>query len=158
MDINRRKRGTYHMFCQRCGQKLKDDSNFCPACGSKAGGPVASNELVRWDTEPRPIGQTPQPYANRNTAKYDNYGLASMVCGLLGTLFFWLIVPGFVLGIIAVILGIMARIRLQDKKGKAIAGLVLGIAALALAIWLIAAAFGDSSWYLNDQQMELDYI
>lgn len=144
------------MFCQRCGQQIKNDSNYCPACGAKIGEPLAPGGSARWDAQGG--WQPPQSFSDSNTGKLNKFGLAALVCGLLGALFFWMIVPGFVLGTIAVIFGMIALLRLQNRKGQAIAGLVLGIAALALAIWMIAAVMGDSSWYLNDLQTELNYI
>jgi hypothetical protein len=143
------------MFCQRCGQQLKDDSNFCTTCGAQAKRPVIPAGPVRWDTRGERLQRTyPSFYSGTG---YQNYGLAAMICGILGAVFFWLIVPGFVLGIVAVVLG-LAQMRLKNKSGRAIAGLVLGIAALALTIWIIASTTGDSGFYLNDPQMELNYI
>ena len=142
------------MFCQRCGQHIKDGSNYCQYCGARTGGPIDGS--ARWDAYHQRSLRYSQSASK--TGANQNVGLVSLVCGILGTVFFWLIVPGFILGIMALIFGITAQLRLQSKKGRAVAGIILGIAALALAVWMIAAAMGGLGLYLNHTQMELNYI
>ncbi|MCL1797759.1 MAG: DUF4190 domain-containing protein [Eggerthellaceae bacterium] len=64
--------------------------------------------------------------------------VASLVCGLVG-----LFVFGFVLGVLAIILGVLARKR-PDRKGMATAGIILG--AIALVGWVIVMVmlFGNA--------------
>lgn len=70
--------------------------------------------------------------------------IASMVCGILSLVFFWVPLFGFLLGIIAVIFGAVAIRQIgRDPnlggRGMAIAGLVCGI--VGVAGWVIFIAW-----------------
>jgi hypothetical protein len=81
--------------------------------------------------------------ANGEIQKADGAN-ASMICGILGNVFGCLLIPGVVLGIIA-ILKYKLAIRLINEsggtlkgKGQAIAGLILGIVSLAsVPFWIL---------------------
>ena len=97
--------------------------------------------------------QYPQQYATR--VPNNGMGVASLVLGILG-LVFWLFF-GWILSIIAVILGHVAKSQIdksngtQQGRGMAIAGLVMGWIGVAFLILLIvlgllgAASFSFTS-------------
>ena len=67
--------------------------------------------------------------------------VAALVCGVLALLSSWTVIGGILLGIVAVVLGIVAlsRVRkgLAAGRGMAIAGIVTGILGAVLAVALI---------------------
>ncbi len=70
--------------------------------------------------------------------------IASMVCGILSLVFFWVPLFGFLLGIIAIIFGAVAIRQIGREpnlggRGMAIAGLVCGI--VGVAGWVIFIAW-----------------
>jgi hypothetical protein len=81
--------------------------------------------------------------ANGDIQKADG-ATASLVCGIIGNVAGCLIIPGVVLGIIA-ILKYKQTVRLINEsggklkgKGQAIAGLILGIVSLAsVPFWIL---------------------
>lgn len=69
--------------------------------------------------------------------------IASLVCGILSLVLFWIPWLGFLLGIVAIIFGGVATSQIRRDpdlggRGMAIAGLVCGI--IGVAIWLIVIA------------------
>lgn len=76
--------------------------------------------------------------------------IAALVCGALALLFCWTIVGGILLGLIAIVLGIIAAGRAKNGRaggrGMAITGAVLGLLGLVLAgvIIAIGASFLNS--------------
>lgn len=70
--------------------------------------------------------------------------IASIVCGILSLVFFWVPLFGFLLGIIAIIFGAVAIRQIGREpnlggRGMAIAGLVCGI--VGVAGWVIFIAW-----------------
>jgi hypothetical protein len=111
------------MFCRNCGQPIASCSEYCSFCGTPTG-----------DKNTRS-----SKYAQKQTGKPSGAGVAVLVCGILALVFFWTLVPGIVLGAIALILGIYELKRSSAaEKGKVIAGIVTGLVALALCALLIA--------------------
>ncbi len=90
-------------------------------------------------------GQAPPPAAPRN-----GLGITALVLAIIGLLICWIPFVGFfglILGIVAVILGIMGRGRVKrgqaNNGGVALSGIVLGLFAIigaiaAAAIWFFA--------------------
>jgi hypothetical protein len=90
-------------------------------------------------------GQAPPPAAPRN-----GLGITALVLAIIGLLICWIPFVGFfglILGIVAVILGIMGRGRVKrgeaDNGGVALGGIVLGVLAIigalaAAALWFFA--------------------
>ncbi|TEU04844.1 MAG: DUF4190 domain-containing protein [Dehalococcoidia bacterium] len=69
--------------------------------------------------------------------------IASIVCGILSLVFFWVPLFGFLLGIIAIIFGAVAIRQIGREpnlggRGMAVAGLVCGIVGVAGWVILIA--------------------
>ncbi|HWC83267.1 MAG TPA: DUF4190 domain-containing protein [Pseudonocardiaceae bacterium] len=98
-------------------------------------------------TAPQPYGQQP-PYPQQNpyqqAAPQPGNGIAigGMVTGIVGLVFGWVPVVGFVLGAIALILsgvGIHnANTKNASGRGMAVAGLVCGILAVVFGIfWIV---------------------
>lgn len=85
------------------------------------------------------------PNPNQET-KYKGFAIASMVCGIVGIVFFCVFYLSMILAVLAIIFGALV---LNDNKkngtntgrGMAIAGLVLGIVTIGLAV-IIFAGFG----------------
>ncbi|MFF5500279.1 DUF4190 domain-containing protein [Streptomyces roseolus] len=75
--------------------------------------------------------------------QYNGMGTAGMVLGIVGTCLFWFYgVPSIVLGILALIFGILGRKRARrgeaSNGGAATAGIVLGVVSMVLGAALIA--------------------
>ncbi|MDX2295003.1 MULTISPECIES: DUF4190 domain-containing protein [Streptomyces] len=86
-------------------------------------------------THPLPYGPVP--------GRHNGMGTAGMVLGIIGTCLFWFYgVPSIVLGILALIFGILGRKRAQRGEaangGAATAGIVLGIISTVLGAAVIA--------------------
>ncbi|MCD0481136.1 hypothetical protein LO771_01590 [Streptacidiphilus sp. ASG 303] len=85
-----------------------------------------------------PSPAAPSPGARRRDA--DGAAVASFVLGLLGLFFF-----NLVLGPFAVALAAAALLRGTARRGRALLGLALGVADLAVLAVLVAA-HGGVSW------------
>ncbi len=83
---------------------------------------------------------------NRNT----NFGLASMVVGLVSVVLSCLY-AGF-LGIIGFILGIVSLIKEEPKKGKAITGIVCSTVAFFISICILVGSSMDLSGYAENKE------
>jgi len=96
------------MFCENCGNKLADNALFCPECGTKIEKKNIDSKMVN---------------TNNNSNIKSGLKTASIVLGVLGivgglTVIFS--IPGFIMSLIGLILGICAT-----KKVKNILGIVL---------------------------------
>lgn len=88
----------------------------------------------------------PQPYAGYAPppppAPKNGLGIAALVIAILALLSVWSVVGGIVLGVVAVIIGFVARSRFKRGEatngGVAIAGIVLGFLAIAVSLVFIA--------------------
>jgi hypothetical protein len=91
------------------------------------------------------------PVYTHPTATQKKVGLsvAAMVLGILAIVFFWVPFAGWIVGVLAIVLGAVAVSQANKKpeeyggKGMAITGLVLGIiqVSLWLLFFLVFAAF-----------------
>ncbi len=95
---------------------------------------------------PPPPTAPPPPagyqYGQGLPARNDGRAVAALVCGIVGLLF-----GGFILGVIAIVLGVMGRNAIRSSggtlkgAGMATAGIVLGIfdifAGVFVFIWLV---------------------
>ncbi|HEY6423613.1 MAG TPA: DUF4190 domain-containing protein [Pseudonocardiaceae bacterium] len=74
----------------------------------------------------------------------NGFGIAALVLGLLALLLSWTIIGGVVFGILALIFGLLGRGRARRGEatngGVSVAGVVLGVIGLLIAIGLIVAA------------------
>ncbi|MEU9041297.1 MULTISPECIES: DUF4190 domain-containing protein [unclassified Kitasatospora] len=80
---------------------------------------------------------TPQNAGRRETAEADNLAIASFLLGLPGLLLF-----NIVLGPIAITLATLALLRGTSRRGRAVLGLALGIASLAILAVTTATSHG----------------
>lgn len=69
-------------------------------------------------------------------------GIAALVLGLLALVLSWTIIGGIVLGLLALILGLLGRARAKRGEatngGLSLAGIVLGVIGLLIAIGILA--------------------
>ena len=65
--------------------------------------------------------------------KGKGFAIAALVLGICAFVFCWIPVLNWILGILAVVFGIIALVK-KAKKGMAITGLVLGAVGLLVAI------------------------
>ena len=63
-------------------------------------------------------------------------GIVSMLFGIVGAVFIWIMVVNLICGTLAIVLGVTALRRGRDNRGPAIAGLVLGIPPF-ITFWLV---------------------
>jgi hypothetical protein len=66
--------------------------------------------------------------------------IGSMIAGTIGVVLFWTLVPPFILGIVAVVLGAIAKGRANrgaPNGGMAVVGIVLGVVAIVGALAMI---------------------
>src|SRR4051812_32895976 len=86
--------------------------------------------------------QTPSGYAGYAPAR-NGFGTAALVLGIVGLILFWTIILGVILGVLAIVFGVLGRKRASRREatngGVALAGAILGGVALAGSIALIAA-------------------
>ena len=89
-------------------------------------------------------GYQPQPTGPKN-----GLGIAALVIAILGLVFCWTVIGGVVLGVVAVIIGILGRGRAKRGQatngGVAIAGVVLGVLAVIVSLAFIPIWMGAFS-------------
>ncbi|MCM2577634.1 DUF4190 domain-containing protein [Streptomyces meridianus] len=95
--------------------------------------------------DPGQAGPAGTGYPAPAQAQRNGFGIAALVLGILAALFFWTIVGGLVLGLLAVVFGILGYRRKSRGEatngGMALAGAILGGLALAVsAVVLVAGA------------------
>lgn len=122
------------MFCRNCGQELADKVAFCPHCGTQVG------EI---DVNPQYVGNEQgngqnngQTCVNQH-APVQNNGLKSNVLAVIGfVLSFFVPVVGVpIAGLICSIIGFgKAKNEGADRKGLALAGIIVGAVCSALQI------------------------
>lgn len=91
---------------------------------------------------PQPYsGFTPPPVGPRN-----GLGIAALVIAIIGLVFCWTVAGGVILGVVAVIIGFVARGRVTrgeaSNGGVAIAGIVLGFLAIIVSLIFIPIWIG----------------
>jgi Domain of unknown function (DUF4190) len=98
----------------------------------------------------------PQPYAGYQPpimTMRNGLGIAALILALLSLPAALTIVGGFVLGIAAIILGVMGRNRVKkgeaNNGGVAIAGIVLGAFGVLLSIIMVVVAVVAGKWFLD---------
>ena len=86
-------------------------------------------------------GYQPPPTGPKN-----GLGIAALVIAILGLVFCWTVIGGVVLGVVAVIIGILGRGRAKRGQatngGVAIAGVLLGVLAVILSLVFIPIWMG----------------
>lgn len=90
--------------------------------------------------------------------------VAALVCGIVGAVLSFTVIGGLVLGVLAIIFGVIGRNRVKSDpavphKGLATAGLVLGIVAVLLTLLWVAAindAVNETNEGLDELQQEFE--
>lgn len=95
---------------------------------------------------PQPYGAYPPVPA---APKKDVLGISALIVAIFGLLFSWSVFGGFVLGVVAVILGFVGRSKVKrgeaSNGGVALAGIVLGALAVVVSLAFIAIWYGAFS-------------
>ncbi|MFI6943104.1 DUF4190 domain-containing protein [Streptomyces sp. NPDC050418] len=109
---------------------------------------------------PYPMAPPPGPYMMQPR---NGLGIAGLVLGIIGTVLFLTIWVGIVLGILALIFGLIGRGRAKRGEatngGVALAGAILGgIALLASSVWLVFAVLivSDAVDKVNDEITQVE--
>jgi O-antigen ligase len=92
--------------------------------------------------EPGPEYRPGAGYGGPSARPRNGFGVAALVLGVLALLLSWTIIGGVVLGVLALIFGVLGRSRAKRGEatngGVSVAGIVLGIIGVIIAIALIA--------------------
>jgi hypothetical protein len=93
-------------------------------------------------TEPYPQGQWDTGTATPPPKPKNGMGVAALVFGILALLLIWLPVAGLILGLLAIIFGVIGRGRVRKQQatngGVALTGLILGVLTFLLnLLWTI---------------------
>jgi heme/copper-type cytochrome/quinol oxidase subunit 2 len=99
-----------------------------------------------------------QPYGTAGAAPSNGMGTAALVIGILAVLATITVIGGVVLGLVALILGFIARGKVKRGEatngGSALAGIILGAISVVLSIAIVAAGVSlinsDSGKKLQD--------
>jgi hypothetical protein len=107
-------------------------------------------------TQPPPYGPGGygQPAPQSNTV-----AIAALVVGIIAVLASITIVGGFVLGLVAVVLGAIGVSKagqLRSGKGQAVAGIVLGIVAMVLSVLLVAFGLFVTQTFIEQAPLQLE--
>ena len=86
----------------------------------------------------RPYGDAQRPYTAQASSKRDNVALWSMLCGIIGLFLGFVPFFGIALSAAAIVMGILG-LKSEQRKGLAIAGLVMGIISFVLNLALMIA-------------------
>ena len=125
------------MKCSKCSAELEDNAKFCSQCGAPVGDDYVQHEQAQTQYQSQPQGQ-PQGNAQSQTQGNTTY-VYQRTNGFA--------IAGFVLSFFVAILGIIfsaiALKQISDRgeggKGLAIAGLVLSIVWICVALVLLMA-------------------
>ncbi|MGH3871237.1 MAG: DUF4190 domain-containing protein [Pseudonocardiaceae bacterium] len=83
------------------------------------------------------------PAGPAQVAPHNGFGVTALVLGIIGAVFSWVPVLGFILAVLALVFGGLgyarARKRQATNSGMAIAGLVLGVIAFVIQVSVFAA-------------------
>ncbi len=112
-------------YCEYCGNKIENGAEYCSNCGAKIRHEVLSGEVVN------------NSHINMNQSmSNDNTTVAAFICSLIGLICCCglVAIPGFILSIISLINMQNGKIS-SEKKGLAIAALILSILAILCGIF-----------------------
>ncbi|CAM5263827.1 hypothetical protein STENM36S_07204 [Streptomyces tendae] len=88
-----------------------------------------------------PAGST-QPHAGAGAGRGNGLAIAALVLGILAVVLFWTVIGGVVLGLLALVLGIIGARRARGgrapRRKMSIAGAVLGVLGVVGSVVIIA--------------------
>jgi heme/copper-type cytochrome/quinol oxidase subunit 2 len=97
--------------------------------------------------------QTRPAAAGTVQAPRNGTGTAALVIGIIALITCWTVIGGIVLGLLALVLGIVGRGRARRGEatngGSAIAGVVLGLVSIIVAVVIIAAG---ATFFIHHKQ------
>jgi hypothetical protein len=103
------------------------------------GGPAGARESSPWGAGTGPAGASygvppAPPYADAGPARGNGMAVAALVLGIVACVLFWTVFGGIVLGVVAIVLGIVGARRARGgrapRRGMAVVGIVLGAVGL----------------------------
>lgn len=144
------------MKCANCGEEIVQGAEFCGNCGAKIVATPPQAEAVKTNqpltdsitpaAQPAPVqpiaAPAVAPIATTYAVPIDHrtgFSITSLVTGIVSLLTVFFIFPPIILGIVALVFGILGLKR--GGKGMAIAGLILGGLAIAATTALVVFAF-----------------
>lgn len=83
----------------------------------------------------------PVVVSNAIPEKNGRHAVSSLVLGILSLIFFWTIIPGIIMSIIGIIMGIINIAGKHPQRGMAIAGIIISVLALMLSAATIIMFF-----------------
>lgn len=139
-------------YCINCGREIEESWNSCPNCGKA----LKESLVVQEQPIQRPSPQTPPPqyqtlqyprtYSSRGV---NNFGIAAVICGLIGPFFGFFILGNIygaiVFSLITIVLGGIGIGR-DDNNIISIIGLVIGIADFVCCLIFYFLIFSLFSW------------
>ena len=137
-------------FCKNCGSSIEDGAKFCENCGTPIEAPVAQPAA---QPEPQPAPQPApqpvqaQPVQSQSTTQYQSsqvpegtngFCIAGFICALATVLMGVGLVPALILSIVGLV-----QVKKSGQKGKgfAIAGIIIPIAVMVIAIICVILYF-----------------
>lgn len=120
------------MYCNQCGNEIKEGEVFCPKCGNSINQEQQVNNENQFNSSNEHKDGVIGSYIKDNNIK-SPMALIGFICSILG-----LLVLPYIFGAVSVVLGILALQQKNiDKRGKnqAITAVVLGV------VDIIAAAY-----------------
>jgi hypothetical protein len=140
------------MYCEKCGEQIENNASVCSNCGAAMG--IGYESVPPGGPGYAPTGNTgygqpgpPGPPVFVVQKMSNTVGTAGFVLALLGVIFSWVPVLGWILWVLGLILSCvgLAQGKNGKPKGLAIAGLVLsliGIVLLIVVVGSLGAMFG----------------
>lgn len=120
------------MFCAKCGKQIPENTKFCVNCGEPVGQDNQSHQVIGQS------GQPNQVIINTGNGQGSGLAVASLVCGILSMVFCCVSFLGLILGVLAVVFGVIVLVSGSNGKGMAIAGILTG--SIGFVIIMVAGA------------------
>ncbi|MFD4028589.1 DUF4190 domain-containing protein [Streptomyces sp. NPDC058576] len=95
------------------------------------------------------------PYGGQQPARTNGFAVAALVLGLVACLLFWTVVGGLLLGLLAIVFGIVAALRTRQgrapRRVMAIVGAAFGALGLigSVIVLVVAVSVFDSQEFKN---------
>ncbi len=148
-----------HVKCPRCStvvEKVGDATPVCPTCGYGAPSQAAPVQAVSSPNDPWSGMSAPaQPQTTGSKPPTSGLAITALVLGLVGICVSFIPVIGLIgipVALAAIITGGIGLSQIGKNpglggKGMAVAGLILGIISLLLAILITVGLFQFAKWF-----------